>query len=111
MNKCPRCELNYKKDDEQYCPICTKEMMGKEDTSDFDVCILCGSPNVVDGENLCENCLNKKNREDEMQKREEFEVSIDGYSDLIDTDIPDCDLETINDDMEEYDEQDEFEEE
>lgn len=111
MNKCPRCELNYKKDDEQYCAICTKEIMGKEDTNEFDVCVLCGSPNVVDGENICESCMNKRALDDDVDKTEEFEVNMDGYSDLIDTDIPDCDLETIGDDMEEYDEQDDFEEE
>lgn len=110
MNKCPRCELNYKKDEEQYCAICTKELAGKEDVNEFDVCILCGSPNVVDGENICEACLNKKSNDD-VDKSGEYEVSLDGYSDLNDMDIPDCDLETIGEDMEEYDEQDEFEEE
>lgn len=111
MNKCPKCELNYKQDDEQYCSICMKEMSGKEDVSEFDVCILCGSNNVVEGENICESCMNKRTMEDDVDKSEEYEVSIDGYSDLIDTDIPDCDLETIGEEMEEYDDQEEFEEE
>lgn len=111
MEKCPRCDLNYKKEDEQYCPVCTKEVYGKDENSEFDVCIICGSPNVIDGLNICESCLSKKAHSDDVENPAEFEVTIDGYSDLIDTDIPDCDL-TIGDEIDdEYEEQDEFEEE
>ena len=27
--KCPRCELNYIQEDEQYCPVCKREMKGE----------------------------------------------------------------------------------
>lgn len=110
MEKCPRCELNYKDEKEPYCPVCTKEMSRKDDGGELDVCIICGSPNIIYGLNICESCLNKKGLDDDLEKPEELETSIDGYSDLIDTDIPDCDL-TIGDGMDEYDEQDDFEDE
>ena len=28
--KCPRCELNYIREEEQYCPVCKREMRGEE---------------------------------------------------------------------------------
>ena len=28
LRKCPRCELNYIKDDEKYCNVCRREMKG-----------------------------------------------------------------------------------
>ena len=43
LRKCPRCELNYIRDDEKYCNVCKREMKGEPDVEDGVVlCIECG---------------------------------------------------------------------
>jgi len=55
--RCPRCELNYMKSDEQFCSVCTRLLKGglKEDTQEL--CIECGISPSMPGEDLCRSCL------------------------------------------------------
>ena len=34
LRKCPRCELNYIRDDEQLCNVCKRHMKGEVETDD-----------------------------------------------------------------------------
>ena len=63
--KCPRCELNYIKDTEQYCKVCLVDM-GKlagdhildDDILDEDLrlCPECGENYLEEGEEMCYAC-------------------------------------------------------
>ena len=42
LTKCPRCELNYILDGEQYCKICRMEMKGEPVRDEIEMCTVCG---------------------------------------------------------------------
>lgn len=64
--KCPRCDVNYILEEEDYCEICKQEMKGlvkyvEEDEEDEDyieeLCPKCRVNYVAEGEKYCEACL------------------------------------------------------
>lgn len=68
--KCPRCELNYILEGEDYCPICKSEMKhhaeGEDDGlldnfDDMELCPVCGVNYIKEGQAMCEECKKKKN--------------------------------------------------
>lgn len=70
--KCPRCELNYILEDEDYCSVCKNEMKHHsetdedEDLLDFDdmeLCHVCGQNYVKEDQTICDECRKKKNEE------------------------------------------------
>lgn len=61
LRKCPRCELNYIRDDEKYCNVCKREMKGEPDVEDGVVlCIECGENPVVKGSDLARFALGRR---------------------------------------------------
>ena len=44
LRKCPRCELNYIRDDEQLCNVCKRHMKGEAETDDVVTICTEGSP-------------------------------------------------------------------
>ena len=55
--KCPRCELNYMREDESLCSVCRKELQGNEPDEPMDLCIECGEHPAVPNGELCVRCL------------------------------------------------------
>ena len=55
--KCPRCELNYMQDDEQYCSVCKREVKGESKDELFELCSVCSENPVYPGKDLCLFCL------------------------------------------------------
>jgi len=94
MKKCPRCELNYIKDEEEYCNICRREMKGEEEPEEtFDICPECNEHPVVEGEELCALCLKEKLRQ-EGAMDDSFdaeEIHNDEDDEIIDLDDGDVD--------------------
>ena len=39
--KCPRCELKDIREEEQYCPVCKREMKGESHDDPFELCSIC----------------------------------------------------------------------
>ena len=68
LRKCPRCELNYIKEDEKYCNVCRREMKGGDTDADDSIviCSECGENPAVKGSDLCAICLREARRQ-EMQ--------------------------------------------
>lgn len=60
--KCPRCELNYMKEDEKLCSVCRKELQGSDTEEPTDLCIECGEYPAVPGGELCVRCLRARVR-------------------------------------------------
>ena len=68
--KCPRCELNYMKEGEKYCTVCSREMRGVEDTHEHvEICLVCGEHPVQPGSELCSQCLREHKRIGEDEDR------------------------------------------
>ena len=105
FKKCPKCELNYIRDDEQFCNICKRGMKGEADADDsIAICTECGENPAVRGSELCAVCLREVRRQENLEKRaDELNASVDHMDDLDelevpldDDDIPEMELEEID---------------
>ena len=77
LHKCPKCELNYIREGEDYCEVCKREMKraqarGRqtEEENEDDAVILCsecGEAPAVRGGDLCISCLTEKKRQVELE--------------------------------------------
>ena len=128
--KCPRCELNYIPEDEEYCLVCKAELkLTDELNDDLELCPICGVNFVSVDQPMCEECAKKRTLDDvvdevdpstendedwEEQKTETIDdlpadddVELVSFSDLED-DEDDDDDDDDDDDIE-YNGRDEFE--
>ena len=73
--KCPRCELNWIPEEEEYCEICKAELAGKILDDDFEeeVCPVCGVNAIEPGEKMCADCRAKADRASEIADEYEEE--------------------------------------
>ena len=51
--KCPRCELNYIRDDQQLCDVCSRKRKASDDDNEVLMCIECGENPAMKGKELC----------------------------------------------------------
>ena len=128
--KCPRCELNYIREEEGYCKICKREMKGEGQREDIEMCTVCNEHPALPGKDVCLFCLkemnadNSRSEEDENAVRvDEASLSIDPVSGMdeiipeMDEDIPAREYDEIESDLsleemgEDEDEDDEEEDE
>ena len=61
LTKCPRCELNYILDGEQYCKICRLEMKGEPVRDEIEMCTVCGEHPAMPGKDVCLFCHKEMN--------------------------------------------------
>jgi len=90
LHKCPKCELNYIRDGEEYCEVCRRELKraqarGKHayDEADEDeviMCSECGEEPAVRGGELCLSCLKEKKRQVELENASALPVD-DAFED------------------------------
>lgn len=71
LSKCPRCELNYITDGEQYCKICRLEMKGEPVRDEIEMCTMCGEHPAMPGKDVCLFCLKEMNGEEENQENDD----------------------------------------
>ncbi len=81
LHKCPKCELNYVRDGEEYCEVCKRELKrtqarGRHTDDDADddevvMCSECGEVPAVRGGDLCPSCLKEKKRQVELENASE----------------------------------------
>ena len=96
LHKCPKCELNYIRDGEEFCDVCKREMKraqarGRhvEDESEDDeviMCTECGEAPAVRGSDLCAACLKEQKRQVELENAAELAPD---YDDSIEEDEED----------------------
>lgn len=77
LHKCPKCELNYIREGEEFCEVCKREMKraqshirhaqeeGEED--EIILCSECGEEPAARGGELCLSCLKEKKRQVELE--------------------------------------------
>ena len=77
---CPRCELNYMLDGEEYCDICKAELkkgpgllfaIDEEESETLELCPRCQSNPLKPGEEICEKCRNKYDVEKDVADTED----------------------------------------
>ncbi len=61
--KCPRCELNYIREEEQYCSVCKREMKGEVHEDPFELCSICNENPVMPGKDVCLMCYKEMNQQ------------------------------------------------
>ncbi len=87
--KCPRCELNYIQEEEQYCPVCKREMKGEVHEDPFELCSICNENPVMPGKDVCMVCYKEMTQQqglhgDAMEEAETPDVSLEmeGVADM-----------------------------
>lgn len=119
LRKCPRCELNYIRDEEKYCNVCKREMKGEADVEDgVALCTECGENPVVKGSDLCAICLREarrqeklSNRSEDMHERGDLSLTAVALDEIevplpADGDIPESELDEIDKELGEDDDED-----
>ena len=74
--KCPRCDLNYIREDEKYCKVCLQEMKGESRSEEIELCSICNEEPCLPGKDVCLFCLremNKSNSADDTDNGTETE--------------------------------------
>ena len=81
--KCPRCELNYIREEEQYCSVCKREMKGESREDPFELCSICNENPVMPGKDVCLICYKEMNQQqglrgdESIDSDERTDVSLD----------------------------------
>lgn len=63
LEKCPRCDLNYIREDEKYCKVCLREMKGEGKHDEVELCSICNEAPALPGKDVCFFCLKEMNGE------------------------------------------------
>jgi hypothetical protein len=111
---CPRCELNYIEEEEEYCKICKAElglidpstvfMPEDDDVSEGKLCPICKINYIEDDEEMCLMC--KREKEEKIAAEKAEEESINNWRDEeVPTD--DEEMEISLSDLEEEEEEEE----
>ena len=127
LRKCPRCELNYIRDDEKYCNVCKREMKGEPDAEEATMlCIECGENPAVKGSELCAICLREARRQEKLSDPpedmraasdlsltsvalDEIEVPLPADGEIPESELDEIDKELGEDDADELSDEDESE--
>lgn len=88
LRKCPKCELNYIREGEEYCNVCLRAMKNGRIQSEPAVeeeeetlCSECGEAPAVRGLELCADCLREKKRQAELENAVALDEEADGFDD------------------------------
>lgn len=84
LHKCPKCELNYIRDGEEYCDVCKRELKraqarnkriddGADDEDEVVMCTECGEAPAIRGSELCSACLKEQKRQAELENADDFD--------------------------------------
>ena len=91
LKKCPRCELNYIKDDEKLCNVCKRSAKLVDDSEEETLCIECGEHPALEGKELCAECYRESLRISRSNSKAALEYEdVEGVTDvtLPDEEIP-----------------------
>lgn len=70
LKKCPRCGLNYIREDQKLCDVCSrKRRPGDDDDAEEILCIECGEHPVIKGKELCSYCYKESLRQEQLSSQ------------------------------------------
>ncbi|MGN0996756.1 MAG: hypothetical protein ACI4PG_07585 [Candidatus Ventricola sp.] len=100
--KCPRCELNYIREEEQYCSVCKREMKGESHDDPFELCSICNENPAMPGKDVCLLCYKEMTqqqglRDDAVEEEETADVSALDMGDV--SEMEEIELEELPEDM------------
>ena len=75
--KCPRCDLNYIREDEKYSKVCLREMKGEPTNDDMELCSVCNAAPALPGKDVCLSCLKEMQSGGGREEVEDAPVSVD----------------------------------
>ncbi|MGI6150743.1 MAG: hypothetical protein ACOYIR_02165 [Christensenellales bacterium] len=76
--KCPRCDINFIREEEQYCSICKREMKGEMPKEELaEMCIECGEHPAIPGDELCIFCFNDRKESDDANETDDELIPAD----------------------------------
>ena len=75
--KCPRCDLNYIREDEKYCKVCLREMKGEPTNDDMELCSVCNAAPALPGKDVCLSSLRVMQSGGGREEVEDAPVSVD----------------------------------
>ena len=75
--KCPRCDLNYIREDEKCCKVCLREMKGEPTNDDMELCSVCNAAPALPGKDVCLSCLKEMQSGGGREEVEDAPVSVD----------------------------------
>ena len=88
--KCPRCDLNYIREDEKYCKVCLRELKGENTEDEVELCSICNEEPALPGKDICLFCLKEMNKSnsapddtDESETGESVDTSNIGDMDSV----------------------------
>ena len=69
--KCPKCELNWIRDDQKLCDICSRKYKSfdEEEQQEVVMCSECGEHHAMKGKDLCAACYKESLRQESYQKQ------------------------------------------
>ena len=112
--KCPRCDLNYIREDEKYCKVCLRELKGESNEDEVELCSICNEEPALPGRDVCLFCLKEMNKSNsapdddtESERNENVDTSNIGDMDSVsgmDEIIPEVEEEET-DEFEEIDQE------
>ena len=68
--KCPRCDLNYIREDEKFCKVCLQEMKGESRSEEIELCSICNEEPALPGKDVCLFCLREMNKSNSTEDNE-----------------------------------------
>ncbi len=74
---CPRCELNYMMENEQYCKVCQSELHGTGAAEEVELCSVCNEAPALPGRDVCLFCLKEMNQNTEDEDAQDQEETVD----------------------------------
>ena len=75
--KCPRCDLNYIREDEKYCKVCLRAMKGEKQLEEMELCSICNEEPCLPGKDVCLFCLKEMNKSNNEEETEEETDPVD----------------------------------
>ena len=91
LRKCPRCELNYIRDDEKLCNVCRRSAKHEEEPEEELMCIECGEHPAMKGKEICAECYKESLRQQHLQNQRKSVSNMDfeDVDDVNDVTLPD----------------------
>jgi len=93
FKKCPRCELNYIKDNEQLCNVCMRSVKHEPEPDEELICIECGEHPALKGRDICAYCYKESLRQEQLSDQRKNRVSDLDIDDValkgVDVSLPD----------------------
>lgn len=120
LKKCPKCELNYVRDGQKFCDVCSRKYKSASDGEAEDLmCIECAERPAMKGKDICALCYKESLRQEHLQSQRKAagsidvdDVDLDDVEVPLDDDVPENEIQEISDafadDDDELDQEDDF---